>query len=91
MLGIWHEGEWMKRDLAQRFYALVECGSPIPSLDFASLVKGYFSLYLYEHYNGFYVVYMVLVSFVFMSLLCWLFTCFMTTSMSGSHHVLICY
>ena len=78
MLGIWHKGEWMKRDLAQSFYGWVERGSPILGLDFASLMKSYFSLYLYEHYDGLYVVYMAMISLVFMSLLYWLFTCFMT-------------
>jgi len=29
MLGIWHKGDWMKRDLAQPIYGRVECGSPI--------------------------------------------------------------
>jgi len=43
MLGIWHRGEWLKRDLVQPFYGWVECGSPIPGLDFESLIKGYFS------------------------------------------------
>ena len=36
MLGIWNEGESLKRDLAQPFYGRVERGSPIPVLDFAS-------------------------------------------------------
>ena len=31
MLGIWHKGEWLKRDLAQRFYSRVERDSPISS------------------------------------------------------------
>jgi len=56
MLGIWHGGEWMKRDLAQPFYSWVECGSHILGLDFASLMKGDISLYFYEHYIGLYVV-----------------------------------
>jgi len=38
MLGIWHRGEWMKRYLAQPFYGLVERGSPISGLDFASFI-----------------------------------------------------
>ena len=59
---IWHEGEWMKRDLAEPFYGQVERGSPIPSLVFASLMKGYFSLYFYEHFDGLYVVYMAVLS-----------------------------
>ena len=29
MLGIWHGGDWLKRDLAQQIYGQVECGSPI--------------------------------------------------------------
>ena len=29
MLGIWHGGDWMKRDLAQRINGRVERGSPI--------------------------------------------------------------
>ncbi len=62
MIGIWHGGEWLKRDLAQPFYGDVECGSLIPSLDFESLMKGYFSLYFYEHFYGLYVVYMVVLS-----------------------------
>ena len=31
MLGIWHGGEWLKRDLAQPFHGQVECRSPIAS------------------------------------------------------------
>ena len=29
MLGIWHGGEWLKRDLGQPFYGQVERGNPI--------------------------------------------------------------
>jgi len=29
MFGIWHEADWLKRDLAQRIYGRVEHGSPI--------------------------------------------------------------
>ena len=90
MLGIWHEGEWLKRDLAQPFYSRVECGSPIPGLDFASLMKVYLSLYFYEYYIGLYVAYMVVISWVFLSLLCWLCMCFMIAAMYGSHHVFTC-
>jgi len=91
MLGIWHEGEWFKRYLAHPFYDWVEHGSPILGLDFASLIKYYFSLYFYEHFDGLYVVYKVVISSIILSLLCWLFICFMTTTMCGSHHVLTCY
>jgi len=62
MVGIWDGGEWMKRDLAQPFYGWVEHGSCISSLVFASLMKGYFSLYFYKHSNGLYVVYMAVLS-----------------------------
>lgn len=62
MLGIWHEGEWLKRDLAQPFYGRVEHGNPISGLVFASLMKVYFSLYSYEHFDGLYVVYMIILS-----------------------------
>jgi len=62
MLGIWHKGEWMKRDLDKPFYGWVERGSPIPGLNFASLMKCYFSFYFYENFDGLYVVYMVVVS-----------------------------
>ena len=62
MLGIWHGGEWLKRDLAKPFYDRVEFGSPILGLDFASLMNGYFSSYFYEHINGLYVVNMVVLS-----------------------------
>ena len=29
MLGIWHKGEWLKRDLGKPIYGQVERGSPI--------------------------------------------------------------
>jgi len=60
-----------------------------PRFGFASLMKVDFSLYLYEYYDGLYVVYMAMISLIFLSLLCWLCTCFMTTTMYGFHHVFI--
>jgi len=62
MLGIWHGGEWLKRDLSQPFYGLVEHESPISGLDFTSLMKGYSSWYFYEYFDRLYVVYMVVIS-----------------------------
>ena len=47
MLGIWHGGEWMKRDSTKPLYGWMEHGSPIPGLVFASLMKCYLSLYFY--------------------------------------------
>jgi len=38
MLGIWHGCEWLKRDLAQPFYGLVERDSPISGW-FISLIN----------------------------------------------------
>ena len=81
----------MKRDLAHPFYGRVERGSPISGLVFASLMKGYSSSYLYEYYDGLYVDYMAMISWIFLPLLCWLFICFMPTAMYGSHQFLTCY
>jgi len=39
MLGIWHEGDWLKRDLAQPIYGRVECGSTIPGWILRSLIR----------------------------------------------------
>jgi len=55
----------VKRDLAEPFYGWVERGSSISGLDFASLMKGYFSLYFYEYYIDLYVDHMVVISLVF--------------------------
>ena len=90
MLGIWHGVEWLKIDLAQPFYGQVECGSPILGLDFTSLMRGYFSFYFYEYYTNLHVYHMVVISLVFMLLLCWLYMVLMTVFMYGSHHVFTC-
>jgi len=39
MLGIWHKGDWLKRDLAQKIYGRVERGSPIPGWFLHSLMR----------------------------------------------------
>jgi len=90
MIGIWNRGEWLKRDLAQLFYGWAEHGRQILGLDSASSIWGYFSLYLYEYYIGLYVDHMVVISLVFMFLLCWLCICFMTVVLYGSHHAFTC-
>lgn len=90
MLGIWHRGEWLKRDLAQPFYDWVERGSPISGFDFASLIKAYFFLYFYENFDRLYMVYVSVLSLVFLLLLCWLCMCLMTTTMYGFEHVFTC-
>ena len=90
MLGTWHRGEWLKRDMDQPFYGQVERGSTILGLNFASLMKGYFSLYFYDNFDGLYMVYMGVLSWVFLLLLCSLCMFFMTTSIYGFHHVFPC-
>jgi len=62
MLGIWHRGEWLKRDLAQPFYGRVERGSPILCLVFTSLMKVYFTCISMRNFDGLYVVYIVVLS-----------------------------
>ena len=62
MLEIWNGGGWMKRDLDQPFYGPVEHGSTIRGLNFALLMKGYLSLYFYEHFDGLYVAYVHVLS-----------------------------
>ena len=44
MLGIWHRGEWLKRDLTQPFYGRVECGSPISSWLIALITEKFIPL-----------------------------------------------
>jgi len=61
-----------------------------PRLDFSSSIRDYFSLYFYENYTRLYEVYMMVSSLVFLSLLCWLYICFMTKTMYGSHHISPC-
>lgn len=44
MLGIWHWGEWLKRDLAQPFYGHMERGSPISGWFIALINEKFFPL-----------------------------------------------
>jgi len=76
--------------LVEPFYSQVEHGSPIAGWVVALLMKVYFSLYFYDHYDGLYVVYRVVISFIFISLLCWLCICFITEVMYASHRVFAC-
>ena len=45
MLGIWHEGEWIKIYLAQPIHGRVERGSPIPSWFLHSLMRNSFPFF----------------------------------------------
>jgi len=80
----------MKSDLAPPFYSRVECGSPIPSLEMASLMKAYFYFCFYEYCTRLHVVYIVVISWIFLCLLCWLFICLMAATMYVSYHVSTC-
>jgi len=42
MLGIWHGGEWLKRDLAWPFYGREERGSPISGWLLHALMRNSF-------------------------------------------------
>lgn len=44
MCGIWHGGDWMKRDLDQNNYGPVECGSPITGWFIAFINKKFIPL-----------------------------------------------
>lgn len=85
MLGIWHGGDYLKRDLAQLIYGQVECGSPI-SIWFIAFIP---LVYMCKSID-LYVDFMVDIIMVFMLLLCWLYDFFMTTTMYGSQHVFTC-
>ena len=76
MLGIWHGGEWLKRDLARPFYGQVERGSPISS---------WFISFINE--KSFPLIFMCKSTDVFMDLMveCLLYLCF---SYAGYMHIL---
>jgi len=46
MLGIWHMGDWLKRDLAQQIYGRVERGSPFTS-EFIALINEKFIPFIF--------------------------------------------
>jgi len=90
MLGIWHGGEWMKRDLAQPFYGRGKCGSTIfnwfiafineKSIPFIFMCKG----------TDVFMDLMADMFIVFLFLLCWLYAHFIIEIMYGSHHFFTC-
>ena len=55
MLGIWHEGEWIKRDLAQPFYGRVDRGSPISSWFIALINEKFIPLIFMCKFIGVYM------------------------------------
>ena len=84
MLGIWHKGEWLKRDLAKPFYGRVERGSPIFGWFIIFINEIFIPLIFMCKCTDGYVEFMADMLMIFMSLLCWLYVCFMTTTMYGS-------
>lgn len=74
MLGIWHRGEWLKRDLAQPFYGRVEHGSPISSWFNAFINEKFIPLIFMCKYTNVYIwILMVDMFMVFLFLLCELY------------------
>lgn len=62
MLGVWHEGDWLKRDLAHPIYGQVEHGSPISSRLIALINEKFIPLIfickcigVYMDFNAYYV------------------------------------
>jgi len=90
MLGIWHRGEWVKRDLAQPFYDQVEHGSPISGWFIAFINEKSFPLIFMCKGTNVFMDLMADMFILFMSLLRWLYAYFMTTFMYGSQHVFTC-
>jgi len=90
MLGIWHGGDWLKRDLDQPCLWWGGLWKSQTWLAFTSFIWGYFSLLIHEYYTSLYVDYMVVVSLVFLLLLCWLWECIMIVPIYGSHHIFTC-
>ena len=90
MLGIWHRGELLKRDLAQPFYGRVERGSPISVWFITSINETFIPLVFMCKCTNVYVDFMVDIFTVILLLLCWLYVCFMTAVMYGSRHVFTC-
>ena len=87
MLGIWHRGDWLKRDLDSPIYGRVERGNTIFGLFIAFINEK--SIPLISHVYV-YVDFMVDMFMIFLSLLCWLYVCFMEATMYGSQHVFNC-
>ena len=69
MIGIWHGGDWMKRDLA---YPCLQSGSLWKShnwLAFTSLIRCYFFLLFHDYYTSLYVDYMVFLLGIYVAIM----------------------
>jgi len=90
MLGIWHGDEWLKRYFSQPFYGPVEGDSPIFNWFISFINEKFIPLIFMCKCSDVYVDFMADMLMIFMSLLCWLYVCFMRTTMYGSQHVFTC-
>jgi len=70
MLGIWHEGEWLKRELAQPFCGRVEHGSPISGWFFAFINEKFIPFIFMCKFIYVFVDFMADMLMIFLSLLC---------------------
>ena len=77
MLVIWHVGEWLKRDLAQLFYGRVEHTSPISDWFISFNNEKFIPLIFMCKCTDVYVDFMDDILMIFLSLLSWLYVCFM--------------
>jgi len=90
MLGIWHGGDWLKRDLDQPIYVWVERCSPISGWFITFINEKFIPSIFMGKFIGVYVDLMVDMFMIFLSLLCWLYVCFMIGAMYGSQHLFTC-
>ena len=90
MLGIWHGGEWMNRDLTQPFYSLVEHGSPISGWFIAFINEKSIPLIFMCKGTDVFMDLTANMFILFLFLLCWLYVHFMTKAMFVSQHVFNC-
>jgi len=90
MIGIWHEGDSLKRYLVHPILGWLEHGSLKSSWPNHSLIRVSSPWYFMCKCIGSYVVFMVVISMLFLLFICWLRVYFMIMMMCVSHHVLIC-
>ena len=88
ILGIWHGGDWLKRDLSQLIYGRVECGSPISSWFIAFINEKFTPLifmckctHVYMDFDSYYVygIYVPIMLFICIccgSIYVWFSVCF---------------
>jgi len=80
----------VKRNLAQPIYGRVEHVSPIFGWFIAFINENFFPLIFMCKCTNVYLDFMADMFMIFLFLLCWLYVCFMTTTMHVSLHVFTC-